>query len=115
MAESKPTVGSLTHSTERQLSDLRKECKALRQEIERVDLVELSKRLAGVERRLGVFGSVGDEVRRVAVLENRVAELKRVREESERWSRQLVALAVGAVLALLGGVVQLVAVGLRKP
>ncbi len=42
---------------------------------------------------------------RLAVLESHVAELKRQREETDRYSRTLLGIGLGAVLSLVGGIV----------
>ena len=41
---------------------------------------------------------------RLAVAESQIAELKRQREESDRFSRTLLGIGLGAILSVVGGV-----------
>lgn len=89
------TVDRLAGKVEVQFAELRRDVSNLGGELERADLVKVLERLA--------------------VLEDRVAELKRVREETERRHWQFVYIFAGAMASLLVTVVvQLVLAQVKK-
>ena len=82
---------------------------------------ELRSELADLQRQLAVLQShierskALDLLERLTTLDERVGELKRARDESDRRLWNVLMIGLGAGLSLLGGVVvQLVVFGLRK-
>jgi tetrahydromethanopterin S-methyltransferase subunit G len=77
----------------------------LREQLERADFVQVRERLAVVEQRLAEFDAARAQFERLAVIEDRLGELAKWKDEREKRNWQLLALGVGAVLSLLGGIV----------
>ena len=66
------------------------------------------------EKRVDRYDSMEIEAR-FRVLETQLADLRRAGEEAEKWYRTRLGIALGAGLALLGGVVtQVIAAVVRK-
>lgn len=88
-------MNQLATKVEVQFAELRRDVSNLVEELDRADLVKVLERLA--------------------VLDDRVAELKRVREESDKRHWQFVYLFAGAMASLLVTVVvQLVLAAVKK-
>jgi hypothetical protein len=95
---------------------LRQEFELLKQLVESGDLPTLRDRLSSLEGRVAALEKFEAELRRIGALEERVNELRRAKEESEKRHWQFVYIFAGAVATLLiTVVVQLVLAMLRKP
>ena len=84
-------------------------------------ITELRRERAEVRQEVAVLRAEVDNsealqlLARVTALDERVAERKRVREESDRRVWNLIMIGLGAVLSILGGIiVQLVMLVVRK-
>jgi hypothetical protein len=95
---------------------LRQEYELLKQLVESGDLPALRDRLVLLEGRVGAIEKFEAELRRIGVLEDRVNELKKGKEEADKRRWQFVYIFAGAVVTLLVTVVvQLVLALLKKP
>ena len=99
---------------------LSKDVESLQAELEKADLSTLKQRVAVIEEKVAELKKSKDEFdklsRQSAVLEDRVNELKKANEESGKRGWQLLYIVIGAGLALLSSLlVQLVLAWAKTP
>lgn len=73
-------------------------------------IAEVRKEVAVLDSRTGLLKDEFDRadlfavLQRVAALETQVADLKRVRDDADRWFKQLLLIVIGAALTLAANV-----------
>ena len=84
-----------------QCAELKRQLDLLKQLVESGDLSGARDRLAALESRVGALEKFEAELRRIGVLEDRINELKKAKDESDKRQWQFVYIAAGAGFALL--------------
>jgi cell shape-determining protein MreC len=98
---------------------LRTEFDALRDQVHELELLALRERVKVLEESVSKLAKTADESiqlrEQVAVLKDQMAEVKKAKDQTDNRLWNVLMIAVGAVLSLLGGVVvQLVAFAIKK-
>lgn len=119
MAEPKSNPTQVAREALNRLDLLSKDVESLQTELEKADISTLKQRVAVIEEKVVELKKSKDEFdklsRQAAVLEDRVNELKKANEESGKRGWQFVFIAAGAGLALLSSfLVQLVFYFIKK-
>jgi molecular chaperone DnaK (HSP70) len=83
-------------------------------------ITEVREQVAVLDTRVGLMKDEIDRAdfagirQRLAVIEHRVAELTKAREDGDRWFKQLLLIVIGAALTLLANVLVNVVLFARK-
>jgi hypothetical protein len=95
-----PSPSDLAREAKEHSTELRRDFELLEQLVTLSDLMGLKDRLLSMENRMAVMEKFEAELRRIAVLEDRINELKKSKEESEKRYWQFVVLFVGGLVTL---------------
>lgn len=99
-----PSPTELARAALEHSQDLRQEFELLKQQVDTKELLGLRDRFVILESRFASLEKYEAEIRRISVVEDRVADLKRHKDESDKRNWQFVFLAFGAACAVVGGV-----------
>lgn len=118
--EQRPSPTQLARDAAARLDLLTKDVQSLQIELEKADLPSLKERIAVLDDRVTELKRMKDEFEKlaktVAVQEDRVNKLEKKDEESGKRGWQLLYIVIGAVLALLSSLlVQLVLAWAKSP
>ncbi len=102
-----------------EIIELRSRVAQLERLIEQYDLLKALNRITALEQHVGQLSAKASEAdalrEQVAVLKAEMSDLKKAREQSDNRLWNVLMIAIGAVLSLVGGmVVQLVAFAIKK-
>lgn len=117
MLSSKPA--ELAKQLTAELESIKAKLAAVEQQLTQYGLLDLSKSVVALQQQVEGLKKHSEETvtlrEQVAVLRDQMAEMKKAKEQTDNRVWNVLMIAVGAVLSLLGGVVvQLIAFAIKK-
>ena len=111
-----PSPTELARAAQEHSQGLRQEFELLKQQVDTKELLGLRDRFVLLESRIAVLEKYETDIHRIGILEHRINELDRAKEDSDKRRWQFVYIFAGAAASLLATVVvQLVLMLVKKP